>query len=61
MNQKCCTKCNHLEVNAMSDERYCKAKDYEQIVLRWHKQRPEWCPLLKQKRYLNVCDNKRNV
>jgi hypothetical protein len=48
MNQKCCTTCPYVDVNEMSDERYCSAKDYEPIKLRWHKQRPEWCPRLEK-------------
>ena len=50
MNQKCCTTCLHVEVNEMSDERYCSAKDYELIKLRWHKQRPDWCPRIEKNR-----------
>lgn len=46
MNQKCCTTCQYVDVNVMSDERYCSLKDYEPIKLRWHKQRPDWCPLV---------------
>jgi hypothetical protein len=34
----------------MSDERYCSAKDYEPIKLRWHKYRPDWCPKLEKNR-----------
>lgn len=49
MNQKNCRNCPHLDFNEMSDEMYCKLKDYEQIHLRWHKHRPDWCPLLGQK------------
>jgi hypothetical protein len=30
----------------MTDEMYCKLKDCELIRLRWHKQRPDWCPLV---------------
>ena len=45
MNQKWCRGCPHLDFNEMSDEMYCKLKDYEQIRLRWHKHRPDWCPL----------------
>jgi hypothetical protein len=48
MNQKCCTTCPYVDVNEMSDERYCSIKDYEPIKLRWHKQRPEWCPRLEK-------------
>ena len=44
MNQKCCTTCPYVDVNEMSDERYCSIKDYEPIKLRWHKHRPDWCP-----------------
>lgn len=47
MNQKCCTTCPHVDVNEMSDERYCALKDFEPIRLRWHHRRPGWCPLLK--------------
>jgi hypothetical protein len=50
MNQKCCTTCPHVDVNEMSDERYCSAKDYEPIKLRWHKYRPDWCPRLEKNR-----------
>ena len=49
MNQKDCRRCPHLDSNAMPDEMYCKLKDYKQIWLRWHKHRPDWCPLVKQK------------
>lgn len=48
-NQKHCRGCPHLDFNEMSDEMYCKLKDYEPIRLRWHKQRPDWCPLVIQK------------
>ena len=48
MNQKRCRSCQNLDYNEMTDEMYCKIKDYEQIRLRWHKQRPDWCPLLKE-------------
>lgn len=48
--QKCCTLCEHVEVNEMTDERYCMAKDGEQIRLRWHKHRPDWCPLVERDR-----------
>ena len=53
MNQKCCTTCPHVDVNEMSDERYCYIKDYEPIKLRWHKHRPEWCPILEKNRRTN--------
>lgn len=46
MNRKHCRGCLHLDYNEMSDEMYCKLKDYELIRLRWHKQRPDWCPLV---------------
>ena len=46
MNQKHCRGCPHVDSNEMSDEMYCKLKDYEQIRLRWHKHRPDWCPLV---------------
>ena len=45
-NQKHCRSCRHLDCNTMSDEMYCKLKDYEPIRLRWDKQRPDWCPLV---------------
>lgn len=49
-NQKHCRSCPHLDFNEMSDEMYCKLKDFELIRLRWHKHRPNWCPLVvKQK------------
>lgn len=48
-NLKHCRSCRHLDFNTMSDEMYCKLKDYEPIRLRWHKKRPDWCPLVKQK------------
>lgn len=48
MNQKRCRSCQNLDYNEMTDEMYCKIKDYEQIRLRWHKRRPDWCPLLKK-------------
>lgn len=48
-NQKHCRSCRHLDINTMTDEMYCKLKDYELIRLRWHKNRPDWCPLVKQK------------
>lgn len=46
MNQKHCRGCPHLDFNEMSDEMYCKLMDFELIRLRWHKQRPDWCPLV---------------
>ena len=46
MKQKRCRSCQNLDYNEMTDEMYCKIKDYEQIRLRWHKHRPDWCPLL---------------
>ena len=46
MNQKHCRGCPYLDFNAMTDEMYCKIKDCELIRLRWHKQRPDWCPLV---------------
>ena len=46
MNQKHCRGCPHLNFNAMTDEMYCKLKEFELIRLRWHKQRPDWCPLV---------------
>ena len=49
MNQKSCAKCPHVEINEMTDERYCSLKDFELIRLRWHKQRPDWCPRIKKK------------
>ena len=49
MNQKCCTTCQYVDVNEMSDERYCALHDYESIRLRWHHYRPDWCPRLKGK------------
>lgn len=49
MNQKHCRGCPHLDFNEMSDEMYCKLKDCELIRLRWHKQRPDWCPLVMQR------------
>ena len=53
MNKKYCRRCPHLDFNAMTDEMYCKLRDYELIRLRWHKQRPDWCPLITgQKREL---------
>ena len=48
MNQKCCTTCPHVDVNRMTEERYCSVKDYKPIRLRWHKYRPDWCPLLRK-------------
>lgn len=48
MNQKCCTTCPHVDVNRMTDERYCVMCDYEPIRLRWHHYRPDWCPLLRK-------------
>lgn len=50
MNQKCCTTCDRVDVNEMTDERYCSLNDYAQIKLRWHKYRPDWCPKLKKNR-----------
>ena len=50
MNQKCCTTCDRVYVNEMTDERYCSLKDHAQIKLRWHKHRPDWCPKLKKNR-----------
>ena len=49
MKQKHCRGCPHLNFNAMTDEMYCKLKDFELIRLRWHKQRPDWCPLVEVK------------
>ena len=49
MNQKWCRGCPHLDFNEMSDEMYCKLKDYEQIRLRWHRHRPDWCPRKKER------------
>ena len=46
MNQKNCRRCPHLDFNEMTDEMYCKLKDFELIQLGWHKQRPNWCPLV---------------
>lgn len=46
MNQKNCRSCTHLDFNEMTDEMYCKLKEYEQIQLRWCKRRPDWCPLV---------------
>lgn len=48
-NQKHCRSCRYLDFNTMLDEMCCKLKDYESIRLRWHKNRPDWCPLVKQK------------
>lgn len=31
MNQKNCRSCLHIDVNEMSDEMYCKLKDYEAL------------------------------
>lgn len=50
MNQKHCRCCPHLDFNAMTDEMYCKLKDFELIRLRWHKQRPDWCPLVMRRK-----------
>lgn len=50
MNQKCCTTCDCVDVNEMTDERYCSINDYEQIKLRYHKYRPDWYPKLKKNR-----------
>ena len=50
MNQKCCTTCDHVDVNEMTDERYCSLKDYEPIRLNRHKHRPNWCPKIKKNR-----------
>ena len=50
MNQKCCTTCPDIDVNEMTDERYCKKKDYAEIRLRWHKHRPDWCPKIRKER-----------
>ena len=49
MNQKHCRGCPHLDFNEMSDEMYCKLKNFELIWLKWHKQRPDWCPLVMQR------------
>lgn len=46
MNQKNCRSCTHLDFNEMTDEMYCKLKEYELIRLRWCKRRPDWCPLV---------------
>ena len=45
MNQKHCRGCPHLDFSEMSDEMYCKLKDYELIRLRWHKL-DEWNDLV---------------
>lgn len=45
-NCKNCRSCPHLDFNETTDEMYCKLKDYEQIRLKWHKWRPDWCPLV---------------
>ena len=50
MKQKCCTTCPCVDVNEMSDERYCSIKDYKPIKLRLHKHRPDWCPRLEKNR-----------
>lgn len=47
MNQQCCSRCKYLNINEMSDEMYCKLKDYELIRLGFRKHRPDWCPRLK--------------
>lgn len=47
-NQKCCTTCEHVFVNEMTDERYCEEADGEEIRLRYAKKRPDWCPLLEK-------------
>lgn len=58
INQMCCTKCEYVDVNEMTDERYCSIRDYKQIKL-WRKHRPDWCPILtKNKRIKN--DNQRS-
>ena len=49
MNQLCCTKCPNVDVNEMTDERYCSMADYKPIRL-WRRRRPNWCPRLKQRR-----------
>ena len=46
MKQKCCTTCPHVEVNEMTDERYCMLEDGREIRLRYAKKRPDWCPRL---------------
>ena len=47
-NQKCCTTCEHVFVNEMTDERYCEDAEGEKISLRYAKKRPDWCPLLQK-------------
>jgi hypothetical protein len=47
MNQQCCSRCKYLKINEMSDEMYCKLKDYDLIRLGFRKHRPDWCPRLK--------------
>ena len=44
----CCTKCDHVFVNTLTEERYCTLADDKLIWLRWHKHRPDWCPLLRK-------------
>ena len=48
MNQKCCTTCSYVDVNKMTNERYCVMRSYEPIRLRWHHYRPDWCPRLQK-------------
>lgn len=43
----CCTKCGYVFVNTLTEERYCTLADDKLIWLRWHKHRPDWCPLLR--------------
>lgn len=57
-NQKCCTTCSAVDVNEMTNERYCSLKDYEQIKLRWHRYRPDWCPKLEQNRGISDYERK---
>jgi hypothetical protein len=52
-NQKCCTTCQYVYVNTMSDERYCDRADGEPIKLRRKKKRPDWCPLINNKEGAN--------
>lgn len=44
-NRPICSRCEFYDLNEMSDEAYCMAKDYEPIRL-YRKHRPDWCPRL---------------
>lgn len=46
MNQKCCSTCENMRTSRIDGKRYCMAQDGKEIILRYAKKRPEWCPKL---------------